>query len=80
MARDMAARGDLGRITMIDTEFANSAYAGGAPEAHALMADDSQPFLELIPGIDNGVHTIDVVEAALRSHAAGQRPVTLAEQ
>src|SRR3954452_16684914 len=31
MARDLVTRGDLGQITMIDTEFANSAYAGGTP-------------------------------------------------
>ena len=45
--------------------------------AHALMADDPQPFLDLIPGIADGVHTIDVVEAAIRSHEADQQPVTL---
>src|SRR3954447_758129 len=31
MARDLVTRGDLGQITMIDTEFANPAYAGGTP-------------------------------------------------
>ncbi|MFJ4172357.1 Gfo/Idh/MocA family protein [Paenarthrobacter sp. NPDC089714] len=31
MARDMILRGDLGRVTAVDTEFANGAYAAGAP-------------------------------------------------
>jgi predicted dehydrogenase len=47
---------------------------------HALMAEDPQPYLDLLPGIDDGVHTIDVVEAAIRSHESGQQPVTLGEQ
>jgi predicted dehydrogenase len=48
--------------------------------AYALMADDPQPFLDLLPGIDDGVHTIDVVEAAIRSHGADQQPVILRMQ
>lgn len=32
MARDMVSRGDLGRITIVDTEFTSGAYAGGTPE------------------------------------------------
>jgi hypothetical protein len=44
------------------------------------MAVDPQPFLDLIPGIDDGVHTIDVVEAAIRFHGADHQPVTLEGQ
>lgn len=32
MARDMVSRGDLGRITIIDTQFTSGAYAGATPE------------------------------------------------
>jgi predicted dehydrogenase len=44
--------------------------------AQALLAealgDDPGPFLSRVPGIDDGVHTLEVVEAAVRSHEAGR--------
>lgn len=47
--------------------------------AQALLAevigDDPQPFLSRLPGIDDGLHTLDVVEAAVQSHEAGRRRV-----
>jgi predicted dehydrogenase len=45
--------------------------------ALALLADangdDPQPYLARIPGIDDGQHTLDVVEAAVRSQETGHR-------
>lgn len=42
MAREMVSRGDLGQITIIDTEFPSGAYAGGTPEnAWRVLSDDA---------------------------------------
>jgi predicted dehydrogenase len=47
--------------------------------AWALLAeatgDDPQLDLSRLPGIDDGIHTMDVVAAAVRSHESGQIPV-----
>jgi predicted dehydrogenase len=45
--------------------------------AEALLADalgeDPTPFVSRLPGIADGLHTLDVVEAALQSQEAGHR-------
>jgi predicted dehydrogenase len=47
--------------------------------ARALVAeavgDDPLPHLSKLPGVEDGLHTLDVVEAGVRSHEAGRRPV-----
>ena len=49
--------------------------------AHALLAealgDDPAPYLARVPDVHDGLHTLDVVEAALRSHDAALRRVAV---
>jgi len=66
MARDLVRRGDLGRLTVIDTEFASGAYAGGAPagawRVRAVAAGAAGMLLDL------GTHAIQ-----LATYVSGQR-------
>ncbi|CCH77827.1 NAD-binding oxidoreductase [Nostocoides japonicum T1-X7] len=49
--------------------------------AEALMeeaiGEDPAPFLARLPGVEDGIHTLEVIDGALRSHAAGHAPVPL---
>jgi predicted dehydrogenase len=66
MARDMVRRGDLGRLTVVDTEFANGAYAGGAPaDAWRVGAAEAGAAGMLL---DLGTHAIQ-----LATYVSGQR-------